>query len=149
MILEIYELTTNSGVDALSQTLTNESAITVNALRPHLYISGPPAGSLYMEILNSSSTVIATSETVAISSITSSLFFHGYVRFYIDAILAADTEYSFALRSSGGYTFQESAFVGWCSDYDLRKYTLGSGLSANPMDLEIWSLNLVTRGTYP
>ena len=100
-----------------------------------------------MEIL-SGATVIATSETIAISTITSSLYFHGYVRFYIDALLAANTNYFIALRSTG-YTFAESALVGWCSDFDLRKYPVASGLTDNPMDTEIWGYKSVTRGTYP
>jgi hypothetical protein len=128
-----------------------DSAVTVRAVRPHLYIALPQASSLTMQILNSGATVIATSETVTVASITTANYFHGYVRFYIDAILAAETNYTFRLQASG-YTYSDSSFVGWCSDFDLRKYSLGfSPLIAaeDPLDMEIWEQKLITRGTYP
>lgn len=152
MNLVVHELVANSGAGSVYQEVTvGSSPVTIRAVRPHLYISLPQASSIYVQILNSGGTVVATSETVTVASITAQNYFHGYVRFYIDAILAAATNYTFRLQVTG-YSYSEESFIGWCSDYDLRKYSLGftpSNAWDDPLDMEIWEQKLITRGTYP
>lgn len=125
----------------LSQVLRSDKRVNVEALRPHLYRHNFASGSLQMQILNGV-TVVATSAAVNISDIGSADYFHGYVRFYVNAYLEADTEYTFKLISSG-YTFSEPAYIGWCVGFDAlnhydASYVQASNLEA-PLDLEVWA----------
>lgn len=146
MTIVVHELSTE-----LFQTMTTgPQHEVIRAIRPHLLKFLNPAGSLYMEIEDTDSNVVATSEEIDIVDISVADYFHGYIRFFIDAVLAPDTDYNFYLRHTG-YTFDEAAYIGWCNDYDLRKYELGyeaDDLTA-PLDQEIWGQNLVSGGTYP
>jgi hypothetical protein len=88
-----------------------------------------------------SDNLIAESDSIDISDIGSMAFFHGYVRFYIDALLAKDTEYKFILVGEGGYSFSEAAYCGWVNAYDLGKYPVGYSPENSlhyPLDVEIW-----------
>jgi len=152
--LVVYELVSNTGSDQLRQIVTTPSDrhTVVAAVRPHLVIIGTPAGSLKVDIQNSSGTVLYSSETIAISTITTANAFHGYVRFYLNAVLAASTNHYISLQSSGGYVYSDTSYVGWANDFDLRKYEASyspsTGLDA-ALDTEIWSYNLITKGSYP
>lgn len=127
----------------LYQELTPTKNTIVSAIRPHLYIQNIPTGSLKIQILDQNNELIAESETIAISSITSSSYYHGYVRFYIDFYMQANVTYRIRLVGSS-YSFSESAYVGWCNSFDLAKYPLNytpSNSTNYPLDLEIWSKN--------
>ncbi len=126
---------------AIEQRLTPSKNTIVEALRPHIYRHNFPTGSLKLQILDMSDTLVGESENVDISDIGSENFFHGYVRFLINAYLAKDTTYKFQLVGEDGYTFDESAYCGWCNAYDLAKYpTPTTPLNSlhHSLDIEIW-----------
>jgi hypothetical protein len=129
--------------EGLTQTLVPDKRINVVAMRPHLYRHQWPDGSLKVQI-KQGATLIAESEAQPISEIGTEDYFHGYVRFYVNAILEKDVEYSFILISDDGdpYEFSEPAYIGWCNGFDLLKYeaTYDPSLpSSYPLDMEIWS----------
>jgi hypothetical protein len=114
------------------------------AVRPHLYRHNYASGSLKVEIYDESDVLLATSESIAIADIVGPNeddFFHGYVSFQVNVGFKKDQTYKFKLVSEGGYTFNESAYIGWCSGFDLGKYppTYTPTSSLNyPFDLEVW-----------
>lgn len=124
------------------------SNINALAIRPHIYRHNSPAGSLQLKILDENSALIATSNSVTISSIGTDDFFHGYIKFDINVSLRADTRYRLQVEGVSGYVFNESAYVGVCKDHDLQKVTRnydsimgtvpGSTSFNSAIDFEIW-----------
>lgn len=124
----------------------------IRAIRPHLLIfnkSGLGAGTLKMQIWDSRNRVIATSETLNIADMTTLNYAHKRYRFQIDAALRAGATYRIALVPGGGYSFSESAYVGWCNAWETRirdvGYSPSSGVWA-PLDQEFWEWKEVRRG---
>ncbi len=134
----------------LTQKLTATENVIVAALRPHILIFGSPPGSLRVDIYDSSNTtLLKSSEEITITSIKSQAsitedYFHGYIRFNVDWGLSKDTEYSIRLEGVSGYTFSANDFIGWCRDFDTRKYTANyspnTGFSS-AYDMEVWRQN--------
>lgn len=125
----------------LSQSFTPSKNTIVEAVRPHIYRHNFPTGTLKIEIYDSEDALVAESESIDIADIGSAAFFHGYVRFYIDAYLAADETYTFKLVGEDGYSFSEPAYCGWVNSVDLNKYPMGfspANHAEYPLDLEIW-----------
>lgn len=136
MKLVVAELTSSG----LEQIVVPSKNTIVEAIRPHIYRHNFAAGSLKLSIYDSLNNLVAESDPVAISSIQSLAYFHGYVRFNINAYLKRDQEYRIKLTGTG-YTFSESAYIGWCNGFDLGKYdpiTTPISDFAAPFDLEIW-----------
>lgn len=102
------------------QIKVNENDLQVGAIRPHIYRHRAPAGTISMQVQDVNGGIIATSNALTISTLGTLDFFHGQIRFDIEASLNANTVYNIAMRSSG-YSFAEAAYVGWCNDYDLQK----------------------------
>jgi hypothetical protein len=113
----------------------------IYAIRPHIYKHGSPAGSLVLDVLDANGKLIKSSSAVTISSISTANYFHGYVKFDISLPVTSGKTYQIKLRGTG-YTFSASAYIGWCNDFDLRKYTAdyspNTGIDA-ALDMEIWS----------
>lgn len=136
MNLVVHELTASG----ISQKVIPSERTNVVAIRPHIYRHLFPAGSLKVQILDSASVVVAESALVPISSIETANYFHGYIRFDVNAYLQKNTEYTIKLVGDG-YTFAESAYVGWCGGFDLGKYPANYVPTCNldkPLDVEIW-----------
>ncbi len=136
MKLIVHELQTS-----LTQNLTTNKIIQVVAVRPHIYRHNMPIGTLKVEIRTAGNVLVATSESIDISDIGAEAFFHGYVRFSVSAFLDKDTEYKFLLVGEDGYSFDESAYIGWCNGFDLGKYTPAVEPISSfhyPLDLEVW-----------
>jgi len=96
--------------------------------------------------------VISTSNSVSISAINSSGFFHGYIQFDINFPVKSGETFTVALTSSG-YTFAEGAYVGWVrtnvvEDYLIYTPTYGPpNLNMNsPLDMQMWERKDLTRG---
>lgn len=138
-------------VATLTQSMTASKAQSIEAVRLHIYKHNSPAGSLIVKIKDSNGGVLATSNTVTISSISSAAFFHGYIRFDLNHSFLASDAFNLELSSSG-YTFAESAYIGWVkdmSDNDYRKYSTGYTPNigfVSPLDCEFWERKKVTRG---
>ena len=139
MTLIVYEIK-GSGV---SQEIIPKKHTIVEAIRPHIYRHRWPSGKLKLQIFDADNNLVAESKSVDISTITlsSEPFFHGYVRFDINAYLAKDSRYIIKIVGTDGYVFSESAYCGVCNGYDLGKYpsTFQPKSDLNePLDLEIW-----------
>lgn len=143
MDLVVHELKTI----LFQEIRVEQKPLQLNAIRPHLYRHLNPAGTLYLELRDEFHNVIETSASLAISAIPSGNYFHGYIRFLMSTNLRANTVYNVVLKSTG-YTFSESAFIGWCNDYDLRKseatYPGNTGVGA-ALDMEFWTTDHVVR----
>ena len=139
MTLLVHEIYTS-----VYQSVRPTKNINIGAIRPHLYIHNVPTGNLKVQICESDGTLLVESPTTNISTISAGNEYHGYVTFYVDAMLLKNTDYLIYVVSGGGYSFNNSAYVGVCNDYDLRKYqpnyTVNHPRFA-PLDLEIWSLS--------
>lgn len=153
MILLVVELG-DANISVQQEIAVGSTNLLIRSVRPHLYVHNAPSGSLAVEIRESGGSLRATSETLTIAAIKtgfSSLDFdHGYVRFNFEegVGLAASTNYLVRLISSGGYTFSEASYVGWCKDFDLRKvdadYAPNSGYNS-ALDVELWQRARVVR----
>jgi hypothetical protein len=137
VILVVHELVTT-----LKQEISLlDKDLLIHAIRPHIYRHNFPTGSLNLEVWDSNQRTIAVSSSVAIASIGTENYFHGYIEFPFVEPLKALSTYWVALKASGGYTFSESAYIGWCNDYDLRKvdadYTPNDGVNG-ALDMEFW-----------
>lgn len=135
MKLVVHELKST-----ITQEINSENTCNVVALRLHLYKHNSPAGSVYLEVQDALSNVVATSESILISSISASPFFHGKVRFNTVGQLKKNTQYSIILKSTG-YTFDEAAYIGWCADFDFNTYDTDYVVNRpvdSPLDYEVW-----------
>jgi len=144
------------GLDAateLKQSMTATKDLLIKNIRPHLYRHNTAAGSVIVDIRDTASgDTIATSNTLAISSLiitggSGLAFVHAYFNFAINANIKDGANFDIVLKSSG-YTFAEGSYVGWCKDFDLRKYTAGYSPNKgfrSAFDLEIWTLEETGR----
>lgn len=124
----------------LTQNLTRTEPAIVEAIRPHIYRHNFPAGTVKVQIHDNLSVLIAESNTVNISAMGTMAYFHGYVKFDINAHLKKNVAYTVSLVSAG-YVFNEASYIGWVNGHDLAKYPI-TGVPASsynyPLDLEIW-----------
>jgi hypothetical protein len=126
------------------QAVTPDRNLNVVAIRPHIYRHNFPNGSLKIQVLDESDSVLAESESVDIVEIggqTPLSFAHGYLRFDVNVSLRKDTEYKFKLMSGDGYSFSEGAYCGWVNGLDLAKYPVNGtpdGHFQHPFDYEVW-----------
>jgi hypothetical protein len=131
----------------LTQKVTPTETLILGAIRPHILIFGNPAGCLRVDIYDSANTtLLKSSEDLMISDIKTQgniteSYFHGYIRFNIDWGLVKDTEYSIRLEGLAGYSPTVSDYIGWCRDFDTRKYTASytpnEGFNSS-FDIEFW-----------
>lgn len=143
MNLYVHDLVT-----VLSQEITTPDRHThLEAIRPHIYKHLAPSGSFKIQVLDANSNLVAESSTLTAADISASNYFHGYVKFPVKCTLSANTNYFIQLAATG-YTFSGSAFIGWCNDYDLRKYDSVLDGVSSPLDMEIWEYKTKLRGEY-
>lgn len=123
------------------QAIKPTENIFVVAIRPHLYIHGTPAGTVKVQIQDGNGRVVAESNSLTITSLKSLSYAHKYYKFDIYSSLIKDVSYRIAVVCGGGYSFNESAYVGVCHDWDNTKssleYTPVSDFE-KPLDIEIW-----------
>lgn len=130
---------------------TGDFPVNLVAVRPHMYKHLAPAGSIVMQLRDASGSLLKSSDALTIASITaaSGNYFHGLIKFDLKAGLLPNTTYRFRMTTTG-YTHSESAYIGWCRDFDLGRYdatyTSDTGLNA-PLGLEIWENKNVVKGT--
>ena len=118
------------------------------AVALRLYRHSTPSGTISVELRDASGGKIDASSATTITDIGSGNYWHGYYRFLLDVGLRKNTTYQLVLTSSG-YTFQESAYVGWCNDFGVvtrtHGYSPAQGVSG-PLDFKLWVREKVTRG---
>lgn len=126
----------------LEQIITPDKNTNVEAIRPHLVRYGHPVGTLKLELYDESAALVATSSSVTIDDIGSMDYFHGYVLFPINVAMKRDQAYTLKLVAEDGYTFDESAYVGWVNGHDLAKYPINGTPASHfnyPIDYEVWA----------
>lgn len=136
------KLIVNELKDTLFQEITPEQNTQVEAIRINLIKFNNPAGNFTVEVHDSNGGLIGTSaDSFSASSMSPSSFFHGMIRFNINVQLKKNTPYRIVLKATG-YTFSESAYIGWISGYDLEIYPPSyttTGSFSEPLSLEIWN----------
>lgn len=153
LIVHELGITGSFGNTELKQLITvGNRDILAHAIRVHLYKHLAPAGSVYLQIQDTNGKKVKDSEVLANTAISSASYYHGMIKFEIQAALKKNTQYYVVLKSSG-YTFSESAWIGWCNDYDLRRvpvnFTTPSTIGVNsPLGMEIWSRRKIIKGVY-
>lgn len=150
MKLIVNELGLSNDNELFQEITVGDHSRFVTNIRPHLYRHNSPAGSLRMEVRDLNDQVAATSDIVAISSIDpGNDFFHGEIRFSLDFGFQAGASYRVYLVGVSGYTFSESAYIGWCRDFDLRKYpvdyTPATGMNSALL-MELWDNRFSREG---
>ena len=110
-------------------------------IRAHLLRFGNPSGTIQFKIYDVNDRLVQAGPAIPLSSIGTGTYWHGYYPLENKLDLPAGI-YKFLLATSGGYSFGGGNYVGWCNDYDLRKYELDylsdSDLK-DPLDFEAWS----------
>ena len=138
------------GTNELFQEITvGDSSRNVTNIRPHLYRHNSPTGSLRIDVRDLNGEIAKSSATVLISAIDpGNDFFHGEIKFDIDFSFRVGETYRIYLVGVG-YTFSESAYIGWCRDFDLSKYpkdyTPGVGMNSSLL-MELWDNRFSREG---
>lgn len=133
----------------LVQVITvGDHPIQLYAIRPHLYRHLWASGAVYIEIRDLNGQIIDTSEVIDIADLPTGNYFHGLIRFRIATELQAGASYQIAIVSVAPYSFNESAYIGWCVEWDTPRipasYTL-VGAAHAPFDFELWEMRNVLR----
>ena len=135
---------------ALSQTIAVTSDILVKTVRLHLYKHNSPSGTFTMQITDNSDNVI-TSKGLTVSEMQSSgsaalsqNLYRGYISFELSQPVALRAGTFKIKLTSSGYTFAESAYIGWLKDWDDTKPSITDASTPkpadSPFDFEIYSL---------
>jgi hypothetical protein len=145
VILLVHELSSKGLKQKISIT---ENNLNVLSVRHHVYKHNNPNGSLKLLLLDENEKTISESESILIIDISNAAYFHGYVRFNCNWQLKKETDYFIKLVGVG-YSFSESAYIGVCNDFDLRKvdatYSPNDSFHA-ALDLELWAKTKIRRG---
>lgn len=147
MKLVVYELDS----PIVQEITVGDKAIQLEAIRPWIYKHNSPSGGIKINIKSALDVLLFESEEILISEITAATgaYFHGPVRFYIDASLQSNTNYKIELEPTGGYSFSESGYVGWCNGYDL-KFIANDYTPVGPLEdallMEFWSKKKTRKG---
>lgn len=132
---------------AFQEIRATRSANIVN-IRPHVIKHGAPAGSLKVQILDSNGFLIKESNAVAISSISTATYAHGYLKFDLNIPILKDQLYQIKLVAFNGYVFSDNNHIGFCRDFDLRKVTADYSPSvgfSSAFDIELWERKMTDR----
>lgn len=138
-------------VEELVTTLTQELTLSfrprahISHVRPYLYVHNTPAGTFTLSIRDSLSNVLSsgtfTAQDIYDGLATTNDYAHAYFRVTFASVVPAPPgNYSLHLSSSG-YTFSESAYLGWVREHEDLKvpitYTPANDFG-NPLSYEIW-----------
>lgn len=130
-------------VEQLETTLSQEFTVTSNrraqlyAIRPYLYMHNTPLGTFSLELKRGSD--VLTTKTFTCSDIQSDLstandYAHIYKALLLDSpVMIEKGTYTLELSASG-YSFSESAYLGWIREYENQFYTV-SGNYNNSFEL--------------
>ena len=151
--LVVHELGLNSGgnfpQDTLKQSFTvGNSNLNVANISIHIYRHLSPSGSVKLQILDTNSKLIDESTSVTITSIGTGNYWHGLYPFTFDIGLKAKQSYILALTGTG-YTFAESDYVAWCTDFGnvTKTHPFTPNLDfSSPLDLKFWTKDKVQKG---
>lgn len=142
----------NQATSNLKQKFTCVGNKDIYAVRLHLYKHQNPTGTLAVYLTDTNGRKIATSPTVDLTTIGSTSYYHGFVRFVLssgDACLRDGESFLLELVP-GSYTFAEANYVGWVTDFGhKRKYSapyLDGDDFLSPLDVEFWCYKKISKG---
>ena len=149
MKLIVDELGLGATNELFQEITVGDHSRHVTNIRPHLYRHNSPAGSLRIDVRDLNGEIAKSSDTLLISAIDpGNDFFHGEIRFDIDFSFRVGETYRIYLVGLT-YTFVEGAYIGWCRDFDLRKYPLGytpDGPFNTSLLMELWDNRFSREG---
>jgi len=137
-------------IAGLNQIIKLTADVNLTNIRPHIYRRQTPAGSLKVQIFNQKGFLVSESNTVNISQIgvggvINSDFAHGNVQFDIETPLKKDRTYRIGLLAFNGYTFTDTAHIGFVkANPDFTKVPKAF-ITGNELDIELWGRDQVTR----
>jgi hypothetical protein len=139
---------------ALVQVFERTDTCLLDRVRLHIYKHLSPAGTFTVSVTDSADNVIVSkSQSLADMQADGSAdlqanYYHGHVSFIFDtkATLRPGT-YKVKLSASG-YTFSESAFIGWCKAWDDRAIPITGDTEPDaavdsPYDFEMYALQRI------
>jgi hypothetical protein len=136
--------------DEIEFRIQPERNLLVRGFRPWLVRTGAPAGTIRLELRDTSGQLIAASDAMDAADVGEGDHWTGDQGFLLEAALQSGVTYVLALVGGGGYAHADAAHVGWCLDYaESRKVRLGyteAGHDQSPYGLELWTVQEKTRG---
>jgi hypothetical protein len=105
--------------------LSNTQRYQIAAILPHLYIHNEPSGNFTFTLKKGANTIF--SKTFNVTQIKSTIenaldFSHLWLPIIPDLPTQVESgEYLFELTASG-YTFNESAYIGWCRNFEEMSF---------------------------
>lgn len=120
---------------------------------PYLMVYGAPGGSVTMQLQDSNGSKIADSQTVSIATILGSdAVYHGWYAFSISATVKRGQSYRVEMVTSGGYSYSQSTFIGWCNSWERQNrfpatYNPTMGLDA-PLGIDFWGYEFFKKGDF-
>lgn len=135
-------------VEELKTTLTHTATavrrMSIQALRPYIYKHLSPSGSFTLSLKQGGSTLgsatFTSADIEAIDGVTALNYFHGaYKVEFTDPVIVNRGEFEIELSHSG-YTFAESAYLGWIREHEriINPFTSTGNDAENPLAVEIW-----------
>jgi len=129
----------------IEQDIVVTERISFHALRLYLIKSLSPAGNLICKI-KKGATVVAEKQLTSAEieanadGVTSTNYFHGFVKFPFGDLSLNPGDYTIELSSSG-YSFTATSFYGWVKEFENRSNQLTGTVSIvadNPHSFQIW-----------
>lgn len=131
-------------------TLKRHGRTRIKYIRLHLMGYNSPSGDLRLRVLKDATS--RGSVTQSVSDIetqvdadlgTAHAFWHGFVRFEFDSVLVFNESDVIELELTGvnGYTFSESAYIGWRKEHEDYTNELAdedSGTFEKPFAYQLW-----------
>lgn len=129
----------------LTQEFESKKRARVFGIRPNLYFHNIPSGDVLLEIKNGSE--VLGSKQISVTDLRSSAsvtdnFAHGYFLFEFDKPIAMRAKtYNIEVSGVNGYTFSDSAYLGWIKEHDPLKVNTGPNLGdpfKNAFSYQLW-----------
>ena len=121
--------------ETLTQTFTTNERIAMAGIRLYLYKHLSPVGNFTLTIKYNTTELASATVTSAImeandSNITATNYYHGFIRFDLDSNVILDENIIYTLELSGsGYTYSDSAFIGWVKEFEYPTNTTSIDVS--------------------
>lgn len=115
----------------------------VVAVRPRLLLFNNPSGSLKLAVKTTAgSELFSLTQSISdiyTNSLVGNAYAHGFFRFQFSNVSILEPgDYDIELSGSS-YTYSNSAYIGWLSDYEFVTTKTSNSAITNPLGMEIWT----------